>query len=130
MRLDGICHPRSRAAGRALLPRVDARPRVPRFRLLRYYDVKATGGVHQLDTEFSMATLVARTQGPTTHFSGHETFPLRQMWLKKAYDHATDGGLIPKASRPVMTRLSPRAMRPRVASPTGFFALSVSMMSR
>lgn len=22
------------------------------------------------------------------HFSGHETFPLRQLWLKKAYDHA------------------------------------------
>ena len=33
-------------------------------------------------------------------------------------------------SRPVMTRLRPLAMRPRVASLTGFLALSDSMMSR
>ncbi|MBD7923063.1 DUF4007 family protein [Xanthomonas bonasiae] len=32
------------------------------------------------------------------HFSGHETFPLRQMWLKKAYDQAVAGGSIPKAT--------------------------------
>jgi hypothetical protein len=32
------------------------------------------------------------------HFSGHETFPLRQMWLKKAFDQATDGGLIRKST--------------------------------
>ncbi|WP_353630731.1 DUF4007 family protein [Achromobacter xylosoxidans] len=32
------------------------------------------------------------------HFSGHETFPLRQMWLKKIYDQATDGGLIHKST--------------------------------
>jgi hypothetical protein len=25
------------------------------------------------------------------HFSGHETFPLRQMWLKKAYENTVDG---------------------------------------
>ncbi len=25
------------------------------------------------------------------HFAGHETFPLRQMWLKKAFDQAVDG---------------------------------------
>lgn len=25
------------------------------------------------------------------HFSGHETFPLRQMWLKKVYDKSSDG---------------------------------------
>lgn len=30
------------------------------------------------------------------YFSGHETFPLRQMWLKKAIDQATVDGLIPK----------------------------------
>lgn len=28
------------------------------------------------------------------HFSGHETFPLRQMWLKKAYDQSAAGGLL------------------------------------
>lgn len=33
----------------------------------------------------------------TTHFSGHETFPLRQMWLKKAFDQAPDGELIRKS---------------------------------
>lgn len=33
----------------------------------------------------------------TPHFSGHETFPLRQMWLKKAFDQATDGGVIRKS---------------------------------
>jgi hypothetical protein len=32
------------------------------------------------------------------HFSGHETFPLRQMWLKKAFDQATDGERVSKAT--------------------------------
>lgn len=32
------------------------------------------------------------------HFSGHETFPLRQMWLKKAYEQNVDGGLIKKST--------------------------------
>lgn len=32
------------------------------------------------------------------HFSGHETFPLRQMWLKKAFDRAVGDGLIPKSA--------------------------------
>lgn len=32
----------------------------------------------------------------TVHFSGHETFPLRQMWLKKVFDQATKGVLITK----------------------------------
>lgn len=32
------------------------------------------------------------------HFSGHETFPLRQMWLKKAFDQAVAGGRVPKAA--------------------------------
>ncbi|RSZ55157.1 DUF4007 family protein [Massilia atriviolacea] len=31
-------------------------------------------------------------------FSGHETFPLRQMWLKKAYDQAKSGGIILKST--------------------------------
>lgn len=37
-------------------------------------------------------------RGMPAHFSGHETFPLRQMWLKKAFDQATDGTLIPKSA--------------------------------
>ena len=32
------------------------------------------------------------------HFSGHETFPLRQMWLKKAFDQADASGRVPKAA--------------------------------
>ena len=38
------------------------------------------------------------SRGTPVHFSGHETFPLRQMWLKKAYGQAIDGGLIPKTT--------------------------------
>jgi hypothetical protein len=37
-------------------------------------------------------------RGTSAHFSGHETFPLRQMWLKKVFDQATDGGSIPKSA--------------------------------
>lgn len=33
-----------------------------------------------------------------THFSGHETFPLRQMWLKKAFDQAGADGLVDKSA--------------------------------
>lgn len=32
------------------------------------------------------------------HFSGHETFPLRQMWLKKAFDKSHPNGKIPKST--------------------------------
>lgn len=35
--------------------------------------------------------------GPVAHFAGHETFPLRQMWLKKAFDQAV-GGVVPRAA--------------------------------
>jgi hypothetical protein len=38
------------------------------------------------------------SRGTPAHFSGHETFPLRQMWLKKVFDQATNGGLIPKST--------------------------------
>ncbi|TFW17699.1 DUF4007 family protein [Duganella callida] len=32
------------------------------------------------------------------HFSGHETFPLRQMWLKKAIDQAIEGNVVLKST--------------------------------
>lgn len=35
---------------------------------------------------------------PPSHFSGHETFPLRQMWLKKAFEQTIDGGVIRKSA--------------------------------
>lgn len=37
-------------------------------------------------------------RGTPVHFSGHETFPLRQMWLKKLFDQATDDGVISKST--------------------------------
>lgn len=36
-------------------------------------------------------------QGYIPHFSGHETFPLRQMWLKKAFDQRNSGDFVPKS---------------------------------
>lgn len=36
--------------------------------------------------------------GNTPHFSGHETFPLRQMWLKKAFDQSERGTIVTKAT--------------------------------
>ncbi|MCX7177053.1 MAG: DUF4007 family protein [Proteobacteria bacterium] len=35
-----------------------------------------------------------KNSGPEGHFSGHETFPLRQMWLKKAFDRADAEGRV------------------------------------
>ena len=35
-----------------------------------------------------------QTAGLAAHFSGHETFPLRQMWLKKAFDRAVAGKVL------------------------------------
>jgi len=32
------------------------------------------------------------------HFSGHETFPMRQMWLKKVFDSAIEGDWIEKSA--------------------------------
>lgn len=34
--------------------------------------------------------------GGFAHFSGHETFPLRQMWLKKAFDQSIASGSVAK----------------------------------
>lgn len=40
----------------------------------------------------------AATEGMPAHFAGHETFPLRQMWLKKAYDQANAKGIVPRST--------------------------------
>lgn len=45
-----------------------------------------------------MKSVLKVSGGTPAHFSGHETFPLRQMWLKKAFDQAVDGGLIRKST--------------------------------
>lgn len=44
-----------------------------------------------------MASMKKIAAGMPTHFSGHETFPLRQMWLKKAFEQNV-GSLIPKST--------------------------------
>jgi hypothetical protein len=38
-----------------------------------------------------------KTTGPTAHFSGHETFPLRQMWLKKVVEQSLTH-VVPKST--------------------------------
>lgn len=38
-----------------------------------------------------------KTAGRPAHFSGHETFPLRQMWLKKVVEQAI-GNVVPKSA--------------------------------
>jgi hypothetical protein len=38
------------------------------------------------------------TASDSAHFSGHETFPLRQMWLKKAFDRAEPDGIVLKST--------------------------------
>ncbi|WP_019447002.1 DUF4007 family protein [Cupriavidus sp. BIS7] len=45
-----------------------------------------------------MNAMTKLQRGAPAHFSGHETFPLRQMWLKKVLDQATDGRLIRKSA--------------------------------
>lgn len=44
-----------------------------------------------------MTTMETQKLQTSTHFSGHETFSLRQMWLKKAFDQAGPDGLILKS---------------------------------
>lgn len=42
-------------------------------------------------------TIAAIYPGDVPHFSGHETFTLRQMWLKKVFDQKTDTNRIKKS---------------------------------
>ncbi|HHF0620767.1 DUF4007 family protein [Pseudomonas aeruginosa] len=58
----------------------------------------STGMIHQ-STAIQATSMqnISKHQGKLpAHFSGHETFPLRQMWLKKAFDQAF-GSELPKA---------------------------------
>jgi hypothetical protein len=43
-------------------------------------------------------TIAAISAGHVPHFSGHETFTLRQMWLKKVFDQKTDANKIKKSA--------------------------------
>lgn len=42
-------------------------------------------------------TIAAISPGYVPHFSGHETFTLRQMWLKKVFDQKTEANRIEKS---------------------------------
>lgn len=42
-------------------------------------------------------TIAAISPGYVPHFSGHETFTLRQMWLKKVFDQKTEANRIKKS---------------------------------
>lgn len=52
-----------------------------------------TGDFHQLNHMKSLIEL----DSYTPHFSGHETFPLRQLWLKKSFDTRLNRLSVPKA---------------------------------
>ncbi len=41
---------------------------------------------------------ISTQSGLVPHFSGHETFPLRQMWLKKAFDQANMDRTVSKST--------------------------------
>lgn len=61
---------------------------------------RRTGGFHQFavsDSTIVSMKAIAKSRS-SAHFSGHETFPLRQMWLKKAFEQTVDGHRVPKAS--------------------------------
>lgn len=45
-----------------------------------------------------MSSAPTSNGGTRVHFSGHETFPLRQMWLKKAFNEAENDGPIKKST--------------------------------
>ncbi|AOF80434.1 hypothetical protein BSY238_2076 [Methyloversatilis sp. RAC08] len=59
-----------------------------------------TGGFHQFlhSCHYKMQMRTALNTANAHHFSGHETFPLRQMWLKKVFDQSVAGYRVPKAA--------------------------------
>jgi hypothetical protein len=62
------------------------------------------------------------------HFSGHETFPLRQMWLKKAYNQAVDGGLIPKRTFAEETAIAEFGVGKNMVASIRHWALACGVM--
>jgi hypothetical protein len=62
------------------------------------------------------------------HFSGHETFPLRQMWLKKAFNQAVDGGLIPKKTFAEETAIAEFGVGKNMVASIRHWALACGVM--
>ncbi|MCP1710602.1 hypothetical protein J2T27_003203 [Kerstersia gyiorum] len=69
-------------------------------------------------------------QGKRTsvHFSGHETFPLRQMWLKKLFDQASEDGLIAKSSLTDASAIANFGVGKNMVASIRHWALACGMM--
>lgn len=66
--------------------------------------------------------------GTPVHFSGHETFPLRQMWLKKAFDQSIEGGLIRKSTFTEDTAIAAFGVGKNMVSSIRHWALACGVM--
>lgn len=62
------------------------------------------------------------------HFSGHETFPLRQMWLKKAYEQRKERGTIPKSTFTNASAIAEFGVGKNMVSSIRHWALASGMM--
>ena len=67
--------------------------------------------------------------GMPAHFSGHETFPLRQMWLKKAFDKADSRGVIPKSTFTDESAIAAFGVGKNMVSSIRHWALACGIMS-
>lgn len=65
---------------------------------------------------------------PPAHFSGHETFPLRQMWLKKVFNQTVEGGLIPKETFSDETAIADFGVGKNMVSSIRHWALACGVM--
>jgi Protein of unknown function (DUF4007) len=68
------------------------------------------------------------TKKPLAHFSGHETFPLRQMWLKKAFDQAVSGGVIQKTTFSEETAIAAFGVGKNMVASIKHWALACGLM--
>lgn len=62
---------------------------------LKLATCSSSGSYHQ--------AMNGQTLGKKPQFSGHETFPLRQLWLKKAYDAVHSGSLFGDAPKSIFS---------------------------
>lgn len=74
-----------------------------------------------------MKTTVKISGRTPVHFSGHETFPLRQMWLKKAFNQA-DGGLVPKKTFSDKTAIAEFGVGKNMVASIRHWALACGVM--
>jgi len=65
----------------------------------------------------------------SAHYSGHETFPLRQMWLKKAFDSAEIGGFILKSTFTDESAISEFGVGKNMVASIRHWALACNVMT-